>query len=239
MKKLNKEERLDPPKATSSDSAHLLTKVVLSPILGAPELFEFFIAPPLQKRTQKWMEEVAEALRKIEKDQGVALEKLQSDERFITIMLQASTIAVRSHQREKLAALKNAILNSASGSDINEDLELIFVRFIEELMPIHLYLLKFFIDNENKLSLVQSYSEIHQLLISENKKVLSRDEFKMLIGELETRGLIWVSQDINDFEEIYQASTSLLEETNDDLPRVIVTDVAKKFMKYISYSLGA
>jgi hypothetical protein len=61
----------------------------------------------------------------------------------------------------------------------------------------------------------------------------------MILGDLNTRGLIWISQDINDFEDIYQASTLLLEETNDDLPRIIITDVAKKFLKFISYSLGA
>jgi hypothetical protein len=60
----------------------------------------------------------------------------------------------------------------------------------------------------------------------------------MILGDLNTRGLIWISQDINDFEDIYQASTLLLEETNDDLPRIIITDVAKKFLKFISYSLG-
>jgi len=239
MKKLKEEERLDPPKATTGDTAYLLVKAALSPIPGATELFERFITPPLQKRTQKWMEEVAEALRNIEKEHGVMLDTLQNDERFITIMVQATNVAIRNHKREKLSALKNVIMNSALGSDIAEDFELIFVRFVDELTPAHLYLLKFFVDNEDSLKPLKSYPEIYQLFVPEATKAISQDEFKMLIGDLGTRGLIWVSQDIDDFEDIYQASALLLQKTRDDLPRLIVTDVAKKFLEFISYSHGA
>ena len=241
MKKQKREERLDPPKPTTGDNALLLVKAVSSlfQISGAVELFERFVIPPYQKRSQKWMEEVTEALRKIEKEHGILLETLQNDERFITVMLQASTIAVRSHQREKINALKNVVMNSALSSNIGEDLELIFVRFIDELTPTHLYLLKFFVDNEDEIKPLKSYPEVYRLLASKDIKSIPQDEFKMLLGDLVTRGLIWISPDIDDFEDIYQASVVLLEETRDDLPRLIVTDVAKKFLKFISYSLGA
>ncbi len=239
MKDGKRKEKLDPPEATTGDSAYLLAKAVLSLIPGSTELFERFVTPPLQRRTQKWMEDVADALRHIEKEQGVVLETLQSDERFITIVLQASTAAIRSHQKEKLVALKNVILNSALGPVADEDLELIFVRFVEELTPSHLYLLKFFVDNEAEFISLKSYPQIYQLFIPKDTNAISQDEFKMLIGDLATRGLIWISQDIEDFEGVYQASKLILEETRDDLPRLIVTDIAKNFLKFISYSLGA
>jgi len=239
VKETKKEERLTPPEPTTGDRAHLLYKALLSPIPGATELFERFVTPPLQKRTQRWMEDVAEALKDIEKKQGVTLDELQNDERFVTIMMQATSIAVRNHQREKLAALKNVIVNSVLGSNVGEDFELVFVRLVDELTPAHLYLLKFFVDNDDNLKSLKSYPEIYQLFLPIATKAISQDEFKMLIGDLASRGLIWVSPDIDDFEDIYQASALLLNSTRDDLPRIIITEVAKKFLKFISYSLGA
>jgi len=231
--------KYEPPKADTGDTLHLGAKGILSVLPAASELLDYFVKPPMEKRLEKWREDIAQALRDLEKNQGIKLENLQGNERFTTIIVQATAVAMRNHQKEKLAALKNAVMNSALGSDLTEDLELIFVRFVEELTPTHLYLLKFLADNEGKLNALKSYPEIYQLFLSEIKNSTTQDEFKMLVSDLATRGLIWISQDIDDFEGIYQASSLLLEETQDDLPRIIITEVAKKFLMFISYSLGA
>ncbi len=234
MKKIEQKQKLDPPKQTTGDTAYLVTKAIISPIPGATELLERFITPPLQKRTEKWMEDVAEVLRMLEQNQGVKLNDLQDNELFITIVAQATTIAIRTHQKEKLIALKNVILNSASSPKTEEDLQLTFIRFVDELTPSHLYLLRSFINNEAEIKLLKSYPSIYQLASTNTPNFPSRDQFKMLLGDLSVRGLVHVSQDIDDFEDIYQASSLLLEETNDDLPRLIVTDIAKMFIVFIS-----
>lgn len=234
MKKIQNKQKFDPPKPTTGDTAYLVTKALLSPIIGATELFERFVGPPLQKRTEKWMEEVAQALRYLEENQGIKLETLQGDERFITIVTQATIIAVRNHQQEKLDALRNAIINSATNPNLEEDIHLTFIRFIEELTPSHLALLKFFVSREDDLKLLTSYPSIYQLISSSATGSLPKDQFKMLIGDLNVRGLIWISQDIEDFEDIYQAEAVINESTNDNLPRIIVTDISKDFLEFIS-----
>ncbi|MBI2330933.1 MAG: hypothetical protein HYU84_01930 [Chloroflexi bacterium] len=182
---------------------------------------------------EKWREEIVHGLRYLEENRGIKLDELQDNDLFISIVSQATTIAIRTHQKEKLEALKSAIVNSVTSSKMEEDFQLTFIRFIDELSPSHLNLLKFFINNEEEIKFLKSYPAIYQL-ISRNNTSISKNQFKLLIGDLNIRGLIHISIDIEDFEEIYQASSILWDETNDELPRLIVTDIAKKFIHFIS-----
>ena len=57
---------------------------------GASQLFEYFITPPLEKKLKVWREHVGEALIQLETNKGINLEILQSDERFISIVMQVT-----------------------------------------------------------------------------------------------------------------------------------------------------
>src|SRR5260370_7181085 len=48
---------------------------------------------------------------------------------------------MRSHQREKLQALRNAVLNVAAGTAPDENLQLVFLNYLDTLTPLHLTLL--------------------------------------------------------------------------------------------------
>ena len=48
-------------------------------------------------------------------------------------MTYATQIAIRNHQRKKLEALRNAVLNSALVNASEEDIQLMFLNFIEYL----------------------------------------------------------------------------------------------------------
>ncbi len=148
-KKIN--AKYQPPETSSSDTAHLVTKAVLSFVPGASDLFEYFVKPPLEKRLEKWREEVAQALIDLQENKGVKLDELRDNDLFISIISQATTIALRSHQKEKLEALKSAITSSIISSSIEDDVQLSFIRFIDELTPSHVNLLRFLIDNEEKI----------------------------------------------------------------------------------------
>jgi len=230
---MRKQEKFSPPKRSTGDTAYLVVKASLSPFFGATELLERFISPPLQRRTEKWMEDIAEALRALEQNIGIKIEALQNNDLFITVVTQATRVAIGNHQREKLEALKNVIVNSASSHE-NEDIQIIFIRFIDELTPSHLFLLKFFIDEEERLGKIKSYAEVFDMVVSGKINIASKDDLRMLVGDLSTRGLLRVSRDIEDDENIYQAGPLLLESTNDNLPRIIISDVAQKFIRFIS-----
>ena len=73
---------IEPPKPTTGDVAHALTKAGLSmiPVVGGPavELFQHLFQPPLERRGNEWMEQVGEKLLSLEQS-GLNLGDLQSN----------------------------------------------------------------------------------------------------------------------------------------------------------------
>jgi hypothetical protein len=142
------------PKESKTDVAHALAKGMISavPLVGAPaaELFSLVVTPPLERRRADWLNAIAERLRELEtKVQGFKIEALKDNPLFITAVMHATIAALRNHQKEKLDALQNAVVNSARGVDIEENLQLLFLNMIDELTPLHLRVLSYF-DNPRK-----------------------------------------------------------------------------------------
>lgn len=135
------------PKRSAGDVAHTVAKAGLSavPIVGGPaaELFQLVIVPPLEKRRAEWMERVAEGLKKLEA-KGLNIETLRDNEQFISAVMQASQIALRTHQEEKLNALRNAVLNVASNQTPDEALQAMFLSFVDNFTEWHMRVLKLF-----------------------------------------------------------------------------------------------
>ena len=137
------------PQRKVGDWAHTIVKAGLSaiPIVGGSiaELFAALIVPPLAKRRDEWLKSIAEGLNDLQSQiDGFTIESLVGNETFVTSVMHASQAAVRNHQKEKLEALRNAILNVASGRGPDEDLQLMFMSFIDTLTPSHLRILCFF-----------------------------------------------------------------------------------------------
>jgi len=93
------------------------------------------------------MNAIAKRLMQLEKEiKEFKLEDLAKSELFVTAVLHASTVALRTHQEEKLRALQNAIINVARGIDIEENLQLLFLNAVDDLTTLHLKILKYFDD---------------------------------------------------------------------------------------------
>jgi hypothetical protein len=136
-------------KLGAGDWAHTLTKAGLSaiPFIGGPaaELFATLVMPPLTKRREKWLQSIAEGLKELEaRIDGFTSESLIGNEIFVTAVTHASLTAIRNHQKEKLEALRNAVLNVASGRTPDDDLLSIFLTLIDILTPSHLQVLRSF-----------------------------------------------------------------------------------------------
>ncbi len=135
------------PKNTKGDLAHALTKAGLSliPIVGGPavELFQLIIQPPLEKRRSEWMQSVGEKLQQLE-SKGIKLEDLQMNEQFVSAVMHATQAALRTHVGNKREALRNAILNVATGQAPEEIVQHLLLSFIDDLTEMHLRILKLF-----------------------------------------------------------------------------------------------
>jgi hypothetical protein len=135
-----------PKKKNVGDTAREMGKAIVSavPVAGGPlqVLFENVFSAPIEKRKQAWLEQLAEVVTEVQqKVDGLTPEKLATNEVFITVAMQASQIAIRNHQQEKLEALRNAVLNSALPNPPEEDEQIIFLRLIDQLAPWHLRIL--------------------------------------------------------------------------------------------------
>lgn len=135
------------PEGTKGDLIHTTAKAGLSliPWVGGPiaELFSMMIQPPLEKRRQAWMEQVAMGLKRLE-EHGLTLDSLQDNEEFVSAVLYASQVALRNHQQTKLEALRNAVLNVASGQAPDHALQLMFLNFVDTFSEWHVRVLKLF-----------------------------------------------------------------------------------------------
>lgn len=141
------DDMLQPPERSTGDAGHAIMKAGLSfiPLIGgaAVEIFQYVIAPPLEKRRNLWMAQVGEKLLELETT-GLKLENLQGSEEFVSTVMYATQIAMRTHITEKLNALRNAIINVAIGQAPEEALQHVFLNLVDTLTELHLRILKVF-----------------------------------------------------------------------------------------------
>lgn len=140
-------EKLEVLTQSKGDVAHSIAKAGLSaiPVVGgaAVELFQNVVQPPLEKRRAAWMAQVGAKLQELEQ-KGLNLETLQENEQFISAAMYASQLALRTHKEEKLAALRNAVANIATGQAPEEAMQHLFLNFVDTLTELHIQILKLF-----------------------------------------------------------------------------------------------
>ena len=204
------------PKRKASDIAHTLAKVGISALTAGVggELFSLVVIPSLEKRRDKWMESIAKSLKALEdKVEGFKIENLCENESFISTVMQASQAAIRNHQREKLEALKNTVLNAALPNAPEEDLQLIFLEFIGDLTPLHLKVLTF-LDHQwmTYQKLEENFSQLtkHQSLCD------------TIVRDLYSRGL-------TDLRPTSDAAGSVIVRREHN-----TTDLGRAFLKFIT-----
>jgi hypothetical protein len=150
---MDDESKYKTPKKKPSDAAYAVVKAGISslPIVGAAasELLGLIVSPPLEKRRSEWMEMVGNGLIELEQKMNVVLEDLQDNNKFIDAAMDATQIALRTSQREKLDALRNALLNSALHNSAEESIQKMFFSFIDIFTIYHIKLLELFQNPRN------------------------------------------------------------------------------------------
>lgn len=190
------------PKSSAGDIAYTVVKAALGSIpgagAGAAELFGLIFTPPLTKRRDEWIESLAQGLRQLEaKVQHFKIEYLTQDDAFITAALHATQSALRAHQQEKLDALRYAVLNAALHTESDEDIQLMFLNFIDNFTPWHLRVLRRFHDNapprdfgRDDAYLAKLFPELLRLEPAQTELAGQVEFFAQLVRDLEGRGLI-------------------------------------------------
>ncbi len=146
------EGKYEPPRETKGDIGHAAGRGLAGAIpfggQTAIEIFNMVVTPPIERRRDAWRERIGQAIEELEKFRAGIAEELQGNETFLDTLMQASTVAMRTSQVEKLEALRNAIQNAAL-ADPDDSLRPFFLHLVDRFTPMHLELLAL-LDNPDK-----------------------------------------------------------------------------------------
>ena len=136
---------------STEDYVHIGTKAGLSTLPGiggiVAEYFSTLVPPAIQKRRDEWLIELYHRLKALErKIEGFQVENLAENENFISTLIQATQIALKTHDKEKIECLRNAVINSLSTASIDESEQMIFLNLVDRYSPWHLKILHFLAD---------------------------------------------------------------------------------------------
>lgn len=225
--------------SSPADAMHKGITVGLNtiPIFGglAAEIFSAIIAPPIEKRRDEFILALGEGLEALEKKyEDFNIKSVLENEDFNTTLLHVVPIAIRNHHKEKLKALRNAVLNAALPSAPDDNLQRTFVQWIDELTVWHLQLLRLFegtnlprvnLDNPDWPKTVPSFGALVSLIEESYPDMAGQHGmYTQYVKDLHSRGLI-----ANFFPEPHRMTRRT---TSPEL-----TPLARKFLQYIKSPL--
>jgi hypothetical protein len=135
------------PQKQPDDRAYDATRLVLSlfPNGAGTEILSLILAAPVVRRRDEWIVEVASAVDDILNwKEGFTLENLQQNEQFISTLIVATRIATSTHHREKRRMLRNILVKIGTSCNIDEDLQFVYLRLVDDLSPTDVKILEFF-----------------------------------------------------------------------------------------------
>lgn len=226
----------DPPKPSGGDVAHSLVRGGLSSIpygggvVG--ETFNMLVTPPLEKRRRRWEEQMVQVVKVLAEGKHVDIAALGQNEAFNSLLIQATIAAMKTHLDEKLASLRNAVANAALGQGPGDDLSLLFIRFVDEMTPLHLRVLKVVAEHEAKFAFVEGYGQFFDQFSKIGAVEIAPELFKLVCEDLKARMLLRISEHVADFDGLYEES-SLLIEGKSPKPKLIVTKLGRKFIEFV------
>lgn len=138
--------KIDPLVESDGDKAHRVARAIIGaiPVLSGTvlEVFNALIEPPLEKRKREWMLEVTKIVNELQSKFNLDIESLATNDQFISILLNASQIAVRNHQSFKIKSLRTALINSAKNTRLSDDQQFIFLKLLDEFTVPHIKILE-------------------------------------------------------------------------------------------------
>lgn len=224
-----KKNKYKPPQKNVGDALHSIVKAGLS-ILGGPatELFNSIVTSPLERRRTEWMKNMWQGLLELEKKKNVNLEELQKNEIFIDAVMQASQAAMRTSRKEKLEALRNAVLNTALPNAPDEDHQSIFLNLVDTLTPWHLRILKLLMNEqweEVRLDPTTQYmTPSFQGSVMAAFPELKEYVYDHIMKDLSSKGLA----DLDAIDSSHEMATT------SGRPSVEITDIGNQFIIFIT-----
>jgi len=160
----------------------------------------------------------------------IDFEELAKNEEFDTIITKAILLAQQNHQKEKVEALRNVVLNAAEKlpKEVLEFDEIkYFLRIIEEITPLHILLLKTF--QNPKQAAEKQGAELGRMMTSSSKETLFKI-YPDLRSKEEFIKIYW--KELNDFT-LVSTNTLTAMTTGEGALRCLTTSLGNQFLEMI------
>ena len=227
-----------PPSKSAGDVLHGIVKAALSLKAGpAGDLFAFVIRSPYERRMETWMERCEMRFRHLAERDAQIIAMLPDRDEFMSVFIAATQAAVRTHHDTKLRMLTSAVAQSAAGTDVETDVQLMFVRFVDELTPSHFAFLTLLADHEETAAKMDTYEDLRLLFLSISGSRVTPAEFKLMCNDLHARVLARFSDAIEDFDGIAVVDAIATEDSGRG-PKVVVTDLGQSFLRFVAEGSG-
>ncbi|BCA26734.1 hypothetical protein [Metapseudomonas otitidis] len=213
---------LDPAVEPIAEKFHRAGRVAVGaiPVAGALalEMLNSVLEPPLSRRRNEILLQIGETLNGLIEKGLVTEVGLQQNEAFLSTVAEVCNISLRTHQEEKLSALRNAVINSALPTCPNDDYRQIFLNFVDISTVTHIRLLKLF-DAPKEWFSLNSRPMPYRPTVSLSQVVAhampdlfhERDILETVWADLYQRGLVAVQQ----LEQVLSQESCLSKQTTD------------------------
>jgi len=240
------QEKLDLFKqGNNKDKNYNALKALVSSIPAVGSLsvhfYETYIKEPSSQRLHDFLEKLVQELFILKQQ----IDAVSFDNpTFQTTFKKAIRIAECEHRQEKLEALRNAVLNSAIPNSFKNDIQAIFLRWIDEFTVSHIRLLKMlhYIDNYNYEDFLANLPDLEENRIFYNQ-ILKQLNDKYLIDLREVYRnfkeevspfMAQFNQPIIPMQEIGLSIASRIKEV--DVKTVKVTEDIDSIRKLVKYN---
>ena len=230
---MSKQESGKPPQESTGDIAHAAGRALAGAIpfigTGAVEVFNKVVTPPIEKRLNEWRVEIGERLTRLEEKGKVDTNELSGNEEFVTITMQATQVALRNHDTEKLEALKNAVINTALNNAPDDFYQRTFLHYIDILTPLHVKFIRLFRDPKHWF--VAANVDPPKFVATSSKKRLIDAAFPGMATQYSLADLV-----VNDLKNRRLIMTADLNMTmsGDAAWKKLSTDLGDLFLDYIA-----
>lgn len=186
----------------------------------------------LARRQEFWMVQVSEAINALQKRSGLTVDQLMNNEAFTSFLLQATPIALRNHQKEKISTLKNALASVGNPEFSDEDLAFQFLRYIDELTVSHMTILRIISSKADAFKEVKSMEQAFEQLTQDNQADISPLLARTYLRDLDARGLV-NAIDLEDLTDFESKAVYIAAEQTDRHP-LQLTELGEKFLSFIA-----
>lgn len=200
------------------------------PIIGslAAEIFGLIVTPPLEVRRTDWMNELAQKIRLLEEKKSINIESLKDNEQFIDVVLQATSMALKTSEKLKIESFRNAVLNTAIGEVPDKTKSQIFLNQLDRFTIWHILILDFI---DSPIHWFKNRKKNPPNYLGGSIYALITEAFPELKNQDELLDVIWNDLKTAGFHNTGNIKTMM---TGDGVLSEKTTSLGKEFLSFIT-----